>query len=207
MNRKIVLVAGGTASGKTSIAKNLIKIIGENSSTLLEIDNYYLPKSEALAKNKRWNVVNYDNPGSINWDLLLSDLNKLISGKDVMKSLYDYTKENYTKEFITLKANDVIVVEGIFALAVKELVDMADLKIFVKASSDTRLIRRIKRDQEMRFNVKQEKFMDIWRNTLKPAHNKFIEPTSNFAHFVINSETIEENQMVGVLKTLTTLAK
>lgn len=203
---KIILIAGGSASGKTSVARDLTEIVGKKSSvTLFEIDNYYLPKAEALKKNQSWEIVDYDNPKSVNWDLFLEDLKTLQLGKDVVKAVYDYDKEDYKEETVTLKAADVIIIEGIFALAVRELVDMGDLRIFVHADNDTRFVRRLKRDQETRYNISVDDFMNRWTNILKPSHNKFIEPTKSFADFIINTESLKEKHIPKVLKTLVTL--
>lgn len=207
MERKLVLIAGGTASGKTKVARELGHIISEKkTSTLIETDHYYLPKKEALAKKENWTEVDYDHPASINWDLLLSDINKLMSGEQVVKNKYDYDKEDYTDEVITFEPSDVVIIEGILTLAVKELVEMADLRIFVHADIDTRYIRRLHRDNKERYRVDNEEFKNRWINVLKPAHNKFIEPTKNFADLIINTETIKEKHVKGVLETLVTLA-
>ena len=193
---KLILIAGGTASGKTTIAREVCKNLKNKNieTTLIQMDNYYLSIDDF--DNKKISAINWDHPSAINWKKLESDYRALINNKTLKIFTYDFEKSIYdkTKE-IVLKPSEYIVIEGVFALYDEFLNQEANTKIFVSADSDTRLIRRIERDKKIRFNnFDPNSFIKKWKEVIKPMHNKYVQPTSKLADLIVkNSENLEES--------------
>ncbi len=196
MNNKLILIAGGTASGKTEIAINLrksLKNLGFNS-TIIYTDYYYRPLSEHKEKDN--DKVNWDDPNSVNWKDLKNDLKSIFLGKTIKRNVYDFNSSNYKKdEFKIFKPNDYIILEGIFALYDKEIFENSYLKIFVHTDSDIRLIRRIQRDREKRYeNFDMDVFFKRWKTQINPMHKLHIEPSKfNSDLIIMNNEDSKEN--------------
>ncbi|BDU67625.1 MAG: uridine kinase [Candidatus Tyloplasma litorale] len=206
--KKLILVAGGTASGKTMIAK----IISQEylnrgiKSTLVTMDNYYksidqLPENNGLD-------VNWDDPKTVDWELFISDIKKLMAGKNIVKKTYDFNFYKHIGEKIKYTSNEVIIIEGLFALANKELREISHSKIFIHADDDVRLVRRIRRDSSIRSKqiFELDFFLKRWINDIKPMHNKYIKITNDFADFIIknNEEFVdkEKERMINLLNSI-----
>ncbi len=206
--KKLILVAGGTASGKTMIADILKKEYSEEgiSCTLMSMDNYY--KSIHNLPEEKGMDVNWDSPKVIDWDQFDIDLKKLMSGENVHKKTYDFAAFSHPGEEIEYVSNDVIIVEGLFALLSNVARELATSKIFVHADDDIRLIRRIKRDSEGRYKdgFDLQVFMTKWIKEIKPMHKKYVKPTNEYADFIIknNEEFVgeEKETMINLLHSI-----
>ncbi len=208
MNKKIILVAGGTASGKTMIADVLAKEYKKAgiSCTLMSMDNYYISLSELPEENGM--DVNWDSPKVINWEQFDKDINDLYNGKDIFKKQYSFELFTHVGEDIKYESSEVIIIEGLFALLSVHAREIATSKIFVHADDDIRLIRRIKRDSTGRYKngFDLDVFMNKWIKEIKPMHKKYVKPTNDYADFIIknNEEFIgeEKERMLNLLQSI-----
>ncbi|WP_181189943.1 uridine kinase [Bombilactobacillus bombi] len=177
----IIGVSGGSGSGKTTIARRLIKDLGAQSIALLQMDSYYKQLDLPYEERKR---QNFDHPLSFDTDLLVSDLKKLRNFQSIEVPIYDFVKSNRTGETRHQEAADVIVLEGIFVLYDQRLRDLMDIKVFVDTDDDIRLIRRIKRDVDHR-GYTLETIFDQYLEHVRPMYQQFIEPTKRYADVII----------------------
>ncbi len=190
----LILIAGGTASGKTKIAKTLFEEINhfDNLKTsILSTDYYYRDISNFKDKNN----VNWDHPETILWDEMVSDIKKILNGGTIKRNKYMFETCSYSdKEFIEIGKTDFLILEGIFALTNDEIVEMADAKFFVEADDDIRMIRRMIRDPKERYDSEFDysHFFDEWMNKIKPMHSKYILPSKNNAHVIILNNKNDE---------------
>ncbi len=180
----LVLIGGGTCSGKTTLASNLADAIPNCSPVLLRQDNYYLDLSSLSEDLIRRH--NFDSPDSIDVDLFKSDLRTLLDGKPVPLHHYDYSSHTRKVEDGQVGPGEILIVEGIFALCFPEINELAHLKIFVDADPDTRLARRLRRDvAERGFGV--EEILEQYFDTVKPMHEKYIAPSMISADWSIDT--------------------
>lgn len=179
----LIGIAGGTASGKSSIADILKQdFINTNSVTIIKEDDYYKDQSDISYEERT--KTNYDHPLAFDFDLMFSQLNDLMNLKTIEKPLYDYTVHNRSKETEIVKPSDFIILEGLFALYNPDIRKMEDIKVFVDTDADIRFIRRLSRDIKER-NRTMENVMEQYMNTVKPMHDQFIEPTKQYADIII----------------------
>ncbi len=178
----IIGIAGGTGSGKTTVVQQILNELPEGEVGVISQDSYYKDTSH-LTYEERVNI-NFDHPKSIDFDLLCNHLKALKKGKAINQPIYSFVKHNRTGDSIYTKPRKVMIVEGILIFANAELRDMFDIKIFVHADSDERLIRRLKRDIAERGRDINE-VLNRYQKTLKPMHNQFIEPTKEYADIII----------------------
>ena len=178
----IIGIAGGTGSGKTTVVRQIIDELKNEEVDVISQDSYYLDTTH-LAFEERVKI-NFDHPKSIDFELLVEHLKELKAGKTIEEPIYSFTEHNRTSETRTIHPRKVIIVEGILILTHPEVREMFDIKIYVHADSDERLIRRLKRDINERGRDLDEV---LWRyqTTLKPMHQQFIEPTKEFADIII----------------------
>ncbi|MGA8944067.1 MAG: uridine kinase [Thermoactinomyces sp.] len=177
----IIGVAGGTGSGKTTVAKNLVKQLSE-SVIYLEQDSYYKDQSH-LAFEERIKT-NYDHPLAFDNDLLYHHLLQLKAYQPIHKPIYDYTQHTRSKETVYLKPKDVIILEGILILDDERLRELMDIKIFVDTDADVRILRRIDRDIKQRGRT-LESVIDQYLNVVRPMHLQFVEPSKRYADLII----------------------
>lgn len=178
----VIGIAGGTGSGKTTVVRRIIESLPPEEVAVIPQDCYYndnahIPLEERLK-------MNYDEPASIEWTLLCEHLLKLKEGKTVEMPKYDFLTCARLKETTTLKPREVVVVEGILVLTDKTLRDMMDVKVFVDADADERLIRVISRDCIERGRTPQM-VIDRYQETLKPMHELYIEPSKRYADLIV----------------------
>lgn len=178
----IIGIAGGTGSGKTTVVDQIIKELPSDEVCVISQDSYYFETSH-LSYNDCVKI-NFDHPDSIDFKLLVSHIKDLKKGKTIQQPIYSFVSHNRTGETVEIHPKKVILVEGILILANPELRDLLDVKIYVHADSDERLIRRIKRDIEERGRDIEE-VLHRYQETLKPMHQQFIEPTKEFADIII----------------------
>ncbi|NOZ46070.1 MAG: uridine kinase [Chlorobi bacterium] len=178
----IIGIAGGTGCGKTTVVNQILNELPEGEVGVISQDSYYMDTTH-LSYEERVKI-NFDHPRSIDFNLLAKHLKKLKAQKPVHQPVYSFVKHNRTGDTILTHPRKVMIVEGILILTNPELRDMFDIKIFVHADSDERLIRRLKRDIAERGRDLDE-VLSRYQNTLKPMHDQFIEPMKEFADIII----------------------
>lgn len=181
----IIGIAGGTGSGKTTVVHQIMNELPETEVGIISQDSYYKDNSN-LSFDER-SLINFDHPRAIDFDLLVKHLQELKAGNNVDQPVYSFVTHNRTDDTIYTHPRKVMIVEGILILANPELRDLFDVKIFVHADSDERLIRRLKRDIAERGRDMDE-VLNRYQTTLKPMHQQFIEPTKAFADIIIPND-------------------
>ena len=179
---KIIGIAGGTGSGKTTVVKRIVEALPPHFVAVVPLDSYYNDTSHMTEEERR--AINFDHPDAFDWKLLVQHVKLLRDGVAVEQPTYSYLKSNREKATVHVEPKPVIIIEGIMALLNKQLRDMMDLKIFVDTDSDERLIRNIQRDCVERGRT-VEMVIDRYQKVLKPMHEQFIEPTKKFADLII----------------------
>lgn len=177
----VVGVAGGSASGKTTIVNRIKEYFGTDI-TVISHDSYYKAHDEMPYEERC--KLNYDHPDSFESDKMAEDLRRLIKGNEIEMPVYDYTIHNRSKETVSVEPKQVIIVEGILILENKELRDLMDVKIYVDTDADERLMRRIKRDMKERARS-IESILSQYSDTVKPMHEEFVEPSKKYADVII----------------------
>ena len=177
----VIGIAGGTCSGKSTLISR-IKEEFDQQITLISHDYYYRAHDE-MPFDERCKL-NYDHPSSFETDLMLQHIAMLKQMQSVECPLYDYTIHNGSKETIMLKPSKVIVIEGILIFENKELRDMCDIKVFVDADADVRIIRRILRDAKER-GRSLDSVINQYLDTVKPMHEQFVEPSKKYADIIV----------------------
>jgi len=178
----IIGIAGGTGSGKTTVVRKILERLPEGEVVILPQDSYYKDSSHLPLEERL--EINFDHPDSIEFDLLTKHLKELKKGHTIEQPIYSYLTCTRAAETITVHPRDVVIVEGILVLCNHELRKMLDLKVFVDADPDDRLIRVINRDIIER-GRSVNKVMERYEMTVKPMHLQFIEPTKRFADIII----------------------
>lgn len=178
----IVGICGGSASGKTKISKKLHDLLCSYNVSLLKYDSYYLPFSEYSFEERT--KLNFDHPNSFDHDLIKKHLVTLKSGKSVDVPVYNYITYTRDEEVTTITPPDILIVEGLFTLYNDDIIDLCDLKVYVDADDDIRLLRRLKRDVEKRGRT-IESVSKQYIETVKPMHDKYIIPTKKNADIII----------------------
>lgn len=178
----VIGIAGGTGCGKTTVVNQILNELPEGEVGVISQDSYYKDTSH-LTYEERTNI-NFDHPRSIDFDLLTEHIKALKKNAPIHQPVYSFVKHNRTGDTILTHPRKVMIVEGILILTNPELRDMFDIKIFVHADSDERLIRRLKRDIAERGRDLNE-VLNRYQNTLKPMHEQFIEPMKAYADIII----------------------
>lgn len=181
----IIGIAGGTGSGKTTVVHQIMNELPETEVGIISQDSYY-KANPGLSYEER-SHINFDHPRAIDFELLVQHLKELKAGNSIDQPVYSFVTHNRTDDTIHTHPRKVMIVEGILILANSELRDMFDVKIYVHADSDERLIRRLKRDIAERGRDMGE-VLNRYQNTLKPMHEQFIEPTKAFADIIIPND-------------------
>lgn len=183
MHRPMLIgIAGGTGSGKTSVAREITRNIAPENIVIIEQDNYYKDQSH-LTMDERV-LTNYDHPNAFDMDLLCEHLRQLLSGKSIDKPTYNFSEHTRAKHTEIVEPRQVIILEGILVLEDQRLRDLMDIKIFVDTDADVRIIRRILRDIEER-GRSIGSVVDQYLNVVRPMHMQFIEPTKKYADLII----------------------
>ena len=178
-------IAGGTASGKSSIADILRENFKQsNSVTIIKEDDYYKYQPNTTYEERC--KTNYDHPLAFDFDLMTENIKQLMNGESIVKPTYDYTIHNRSEITENVDPSDVIILEGLFALYHPDIREMEDIKIFVDSDADERILRRILRDVEQR-GRDLNGVITQYLTTVKPMHNIYVEPTRYMADIVINS--------------------
>ncbi|MDE5838502.1 MAG: uridine kinase [Paramuribaculum sp.] len=196
----VIGIAGGTGSGKTTVVNKIISSLPAGEVAVLPQDSYYRDLS-ALPMEER-TKVNFDEPASIEWELLVKHLNELKAGKTIQMPTYSYLTCTRQAETIKVSPRDVVIVEGILVLTDPVLRNMLDVKVFVDADADERLIRVISRDCVERGRTPQA-VIDRYQDVLKPMHSMYIEPTKRFADLIVpqgGANTVAINLLVDYIE-------
>lgn len=178
----IIGIAGGTGSGKTTVVQQIIEELPENEVCVISQDSYY-KETNHLKFDERVKI-NFDHPQAIDFNLMVEHLECLRNGMAFEQPIYSFKDHNRTDKTITTHPKKVVIVEGILILTHPKIREMFDIKVYVHADSDERLIRRLKRDMAERGRDMAE-VLNRYQNTLKPMHQEFIEPTKEFADIII----------------------
>lgn len=196
-------ITGGSGSGKTTVVNKIKSEIPSKSMTVIEQDSYYKDQSHLTYEERC--KTNYDHPFAFDSDLLIKHLIDLREGKSIQKPLYDYEIHNRKKETQTVEPTEIIVLEGILIFYDKRIRDFLDIKIFVDTASDIRLVRRIVRDMNERSRTIDSVLIQ-YMETVRPAHEQFIEPTKKYADIIIpegGNNLVAIDLMVTKLKSIT----
>lgn len=183
MQVTIIGIAGGTGSGKSTFTNRLKEYFGDQV-TVIYHDNYYKRHDELTFAERQ--KINYDHPDALDTNLLVEHLRALRAGQIIECPVYDFTKHNRSDETIAIEPSRVIIVEGILILQDERLRDIFDIKVFVEADADERILRRVVRDMNER-GRDLENIIAQYLATVKPMHYLYVEPTKNVADIVINS--------------------
>lgn len=182
----LIGIAGGSGSGKTTFAEKVRTQISKNIS-ILHMDSYYLSNPPGHIFSEKGNA-NFDHPDAFDWPLLRKHLAQLKGGKSIDMPIYDFKVSARTKETEVIESNPVILFEGIFSLFDKEIRNILDVKVFLHVDSDIRFTRRLNRDVQQR-NRSMDSVINQYYETVRPMHQKFLEPQKQHADFIVGEET------------------
>ena len=185
MKPLIIAIAGGSASGKSTVVEEIVSSLKSVDITVICHDDYY--KDQTHLSMEQRVLTNYDHPNSLDNDLFVYHLHPLMEGNSIEKPEYDFVVHNRKDEFVVVKPTKVIIIEGILVLEEKRIRDCADVKIFVSCDDDIRFIRRMRRDIEERGRSIDAVVMQ-YLSTVKPMFNKFVLPSSKHADIIIPND-------------------
>ncbi len=183
--KSLILISGGTCSGKTTITREIQKILSDSKVVHISQDNYY--RDLGHLSDAEASLENFDHPDAIDHVKLLSDIRKLLNGERIAIPDYNFITHRQIPDAIPIKDIDVIILEGIFCLFYKQIVNLADLKIFVDVDDDIRLARRIKRDIKDR-GYTIDSVLEKYLHQVKPMHELYIEPSKKNADLIVPGE-------------------
>ena len=178
-------IAGGTGSGKSTVVEQILNELPAGEVSILSQDSYY-KQNDHLTYDQRCDI-NFDHPAAIDFELLKEHLTELKKGKSIAQPVYSFETHNRLTDTLITHPKKVVIIEGILIFTEKSLRDLFDIKVYVHADSDERLIRRLKRDMKERGRNLNE-VLDRYQNTLKPMHEEFIEPTKSYADIIIPND-------------------
>jgi uridine kinase len=182
MKPLIIGVAGGTGSGKSTVARNVASALGQASVAFIDMDAYYVDHAQLPFEQRK--AVNWDHPNAFDWDLLVRQLTDLSEGRAIEKPVYDFHNHVRSPAVVRIPPADVIVIDGILLFVDPRVRDLCDVKVFVDADADIRLIRRIRRDMTKRGRPLPE-ILDQYLSTVQPMHLEFVEPSKRYADVIV----------------------
>ena len=182
MKPLIIGIAGGTGSGKSTVARNVAQALHTESVAFIDMDAYYLNFAHLpYAERKK---INWDHPDAFDWPLLIAQLQRLAAGESIDKPVYDFVNHTRTDQTVLVPPAHVVVVDGILLFSDGRVRDLCDVKVFVDADADIRLIRRIRRDMTKRGRPLPE-ILDQYLSTVQPMHLEFVEPSKRYADVIV----------------------
>jgi uridine kinase len=199
----VIGVAGGTASGKTTVVQRIVESLGDSEVTVLEHDRYYCDRGDLRLEERA--ALNYDHPDALETDLMVRHVKDLRAGRAIEAPVYDFTLHARKAVTSTIRPRRAIIIEGILIFADQALRDLMDIKVFVDTDADTRFIRRLQRDVAERGRT-MESVIDQYLNTVKPMHFEFVEPTKRYADIIVpqgGHNTVAIDMLLGLLRGLT----
>ena len=182
---KVILIGGGSASGKTYVLHEVLNKLPKEKVTLISLDDYY--KDFSILPMEERTKINFDHPKAFDWPLLREQIKALKEGKEIDKPVYDFVIHGRKKESEHVVPKELILVEGIMALVNKDLREMGDLKVFINCSREKRLVRRIDRDIKERGRT-YESVIEQYFATVQPMFEEIIAPSEYYADLIINNE-------------------
>ena len=182
MKPMVIGIAGGSGSGKSTVARNVAAALSDASVAFIDMDAYYLDQRHLPLDERR--KVNWDHPNAFDWELLVMQLGELASGQHIDKPVYDYHQHVRSTSTVRIPPADVVVIDGILLFVDPRVRDLCDVKVFVDADADIRLIRRIKRDMSKRGRPLPE-ILDQYLSTVQPMHLEFVEPSKRYADVIV----------------------
>lgn len=186
MNKPVIIsIAGGSGSGKTTVAKKIMNRFKGRNIVLINLDDYYKRHDDLTLEERE--KINYDHPNSIDFDLFYYQLNSLVNGIRVEKPIYDFTVHNRSDETEMVEPANIILLEGILVLQDERIRNLSDIKIFIDTDSDIRFIRRLKRDINER-GRSLDSVINQYLQTVRPMHEAFVERTKKYADIIIPNE-------------------
>ena len=200
--RKVILIGGGSASGKTYVLKKVMEKIPGDQITRISIDDYYKNFSDLPFEERA--KINYDHPKSFDWKLMNEQLKALKNGETIEKPIYDFVNHLRSDKTEIVEPKKLIVIEGIMALVNKDLRAIGDLKVFINASRERRLVRRIERDMTERGRT-YESIIEQYFTTVLPMFEEIIAPSQYYADLIINNDGASNNSidvLVSVLQNM-----
>ena len=182
MKPLIIGIAGGSGSGKSTVARNVAQALHTESVAFIDMDAYYLNYAHLSLDERR--KINWDHPDAFDWDLLLDHLGRLQRGESIEKPVYDFVTHTRTDKTVVVPAAQVVVIDGILLFSDARVRDICDVKVYVDADADIRLIRRMRRDINKRGRPLDE-VLDQYLTTVQPMHLQFVEPTKRYADVIV----------------------
>ncbi|WP_442602169.1 uridine kinase [Paenibacillus sp. KN14-4R] len=195
----IIGIAGGTGSGKTSVARSIIERLGEDRAVIISQDNYYVNYANLPFEERE--ALNYDHPNAHDNKLLLTHLNELKLGRGVDIPVYDFVKHERSSQTIRIEPKSIVIVEGLHVLTDEDVRSALDVKVFVDTDADIRILRRVVRDMNERGRSLQS-ICNQYMSSVKPMHDAFIEPSKKYADVII-PEGVKNEVGVNLLMILT----
>jgi len=199
----VIGVAGGTASGKTTVVQRIVESLGGTKVTVLEHDRYYRDRGDLRFEERA--ALNYDHPDALETDLMVRHVKDLRAGRAIEAPVYDFTMHARKPVTESLPPRRAIIIEGILIFADAPLRDLMDIKVFVDTDADARFIRRLQRDVAERGRT-MESVIEQYLNTVKPMHFEFVEPTKRYADIIVpqgGHNTVAIDMLLGLLRGLT----
>jgi uridine kinase len=182
MKPLIIGIAGGSGSGKSTVARNVAQALHAETVAFIDMDAYYRNHAHLSLAERR--AVNWDHPDAFDWELLLAQLRQLAAGASVEKPVYDFVTHLRSDRVVPVPPAEVVVIDGILLFTDERVRELCDVKVFVDADPDIRLIRRIKRDTNKRGRPLEE-VIDQYLTTVQPMHLQFVEPSKRYADVIV----------------------
>ena len=182
MKPLIIGIAGGTGSGKSTVARNVAQALRTESVAFIDMDAYYINFAHLPLEERR--KINWDHPAAFDWELLVRQLTQLAAGDPIDKPVYDFVSHTRNQRTVVVPPATVVVIDGILLFADPRVRDLCDVKVFVDADADIRLIRRVRRDMNKRGRPLDE-ILDQYLKTVQPMHLEFVEPTKRYADIIV----------------------
>jgi uridine kinase len=182
MKPLMIGIAGGSGSGKSTVARNVAAALGDASVAFIDMDAYYLDHKHLSLEERR--KVNWDHPNAFDWELLTEQLSHLANGSAIDKPVYDFVEHARSQETVRIPPADVVVIDGILLFVDARARELCDVKVFVDADADIRLIRRIRRDMAKRGRPLAE-ILEQYLSTVQPMHLEFVEPSKRYADVIV----------------------
>jgi uridine kinase len=194
-----IAIAGGSGSGKTTIAESVVDIVGRDSVVYLQQDAYYRDQAHLSFEDRA--KINYDHPDSLELELLVEHLDSLRNGQPIERPVYDFSSHTRTEETYTIVPEPAVIVEGILVLADEALRERFDVRVYIDTEPDVRLMRRLQRDIVERGRT-VESVLNQYERTVRPMHYQFVEPSKRYADIII-----PEGYNTGAIGTVSSMIK
>lgn len=194
-----IAIAGGSGSGKTTIAESVVDIVGRDSVVYLQQDAYYRDQAHLSSEDRA--KINYDHPDSLELELLVAHLDSLRNGQPIERPVYDFSTHTRTRETYTIVPEPAVIVEGILVLADEALRERFDVRVYIDTEPDVRLMRRLQRDIVERGRT-VESVLNQYERTVRPMHYQFVEPSKRYADIII-----PEGYNTGAIGTVSSMIK